>query len=98
MKYPINNVWIGQIGPDYIQAWAGGISTNADSTPNSAAIWLFSITESANHCGWEENSSGEFLLSGYKSLTVTAVNGTVMTLATNTGHQINFDLVARQFK
>lgn len=98
VKYPVNDSWAGQVGSDYIQAWAGGVSANADSTPNTAALWLYSYTESANHCGWDSNLLGQFVLSGYKSLTIKAVNGNLMTLTTDTGHAVTFDLLARHFQ
>ena len=97
IRYPVNDSWAGQIGPDYLQVYGGGISANADSTPDTAAVWVYSYTESSNHCGWNTNLLGEFVLNGYKSLTITAVNGTIMTLTTETGHQVGFDLGVRHF-
>jgi len=97
-KYPVVDSWAGQVGADYIQAWGGGISTNADGTPNTAALWLYAYTETANHCGFDLKPLGQFVLSHYRSLTITSVNGTIMALTTDTGSKVTFDLMARSFQ
>ncbi len=98
IKYPAKDFWAGPVGSDYIQAWAGGISANADAVPNTAAVWLFAYVKNASGCGWDTNELGQYTLSAYKSLTITAVSGTTMTLKTDNGVVVHFDLVARIFE
>ena len=97
-KNPVIDSWAGQVGTKYIQAWGGGISTNADAIPDTAALWLYSYVETANHCGYDTQLLGQFVLNGHKSLTITGVNGNLMTLTTDTGQAVRFDLLARHFQ
>jgi hypothetical protein len=96
-QYPVIDSWAGEVGADYILAWAGGISSKADGVPDKGALFLYSYVESANRCGYEMKPLGQFVLRSYKSLTITAVDGNAMTLTTNTRRTVSFDLLARHF-
>jgi len=60
-------------------------------------LWLYSYVETANHCGYDTQLLGQFVLNGHKSLTITGVNGNLMTLTTDTGQAVRFDLLASHF-
>lgn len=97
-SFVANTRWRGLVGSDTIAVYAGSLSSNGQGTGDLAALRLYEENETANHCGYDENLLGDYSLSGHKALTIMAVSGTSMTLRTDDGLAVTFDLQARNFK
>lgn len=97
-SFPVRNSWSGLVGSDRLEVYAGGQSSNHDGTPDLAAVRVVEANETANHCHYEWRPLGDYTLVGHRWLKITAVNGTVMTLTTDDGATVTFDLVARRFQ
>lgn len=97
-SFPVHNSWGGRVGTDWIVVYAGGQSSHHDGVPDLAAVRLFEENETANHCAYDQNLLGDFTLSGHQSLTITAVSGNIMSLKTDDGNTVTFDLLMRRFQ
>lgn len=94
--FTVRDMWQGQVGSNWVLAY-GGAKTNPDSTPGAGGIVLYA--EKANAQGaFDLYPLGTFLApNGTTTLTITAVNGNLLLLRSQSGTQLTFNLVTHQF-
>jgi hypothetical protein len=97
-SFPARNSWLGLVGTDWLEVYAGGQSSNHDGVPDLAAVRIVEVNETANHCHYEWKPLGDYTLGGHRWLKISAVNGTTMTLTTDDGATVTFNLLARRFQ
>lgn len=95
--FTTRNFWQGPVGNDWVLAYAGA-KTRSDGTVGPGGLTLY--TEMANtQGGFDLRPLGTFLApNGTAALTITAVDGTILQLSSESGSHLAFDLVTHQFQ
>jgi hypothetical protein len=95
--FTVRNSWQGPIGSNWVLAYAGA-KPNADGTVDQGGIALY--TETANAAGgFDLHPLGTFLApSDNPALTITAVQGNLITVRSENGHTLTFNLQTHQFQ
>jgi hypothetical protein len=95
--FTVRNSWQGPIGSNWVLAYAGA-KPNADGTVDQGGIALY--TETANAAGgFDLHPLGTFLApSDNPTLTITAVQDNLITVRSENGHTLTFNLQTHQFQ
>jgi len=95
--FTVRNFWQGPVGSDWILAYAGA-KPNADGTAGQGGIALY--TETVNQFGgFDMHPLGIFLApAGCPALTITAIQGNLMTVRPVSGRTLTFNLQTHQFQ
>lgn len=94
--FAVRNFWQGPVASDWVLAYAGA-KTNADGTQGPGGIVLYTETTNSQG-GFDLHPLGTFLApNGTTALTITATKGNLLLLRNQSGAQLTFDLVTRQF-
>jgi hypothetical protein len=95
--FTVRNFWQGPVGSDWVLAYAGA-KPSADSTASQGGIVLY--TETVNQAGgFDMHPLGTFLApAGSPALTITAVQGNLLTVRSEAGRTLSFNLQTHQFQ
>jgi len=95
--FAVDNSWQGPVGSDWVLAYAGA-KANADGTAGVGGIVLY--TETVNNLGgFDLHPLGTFLApNGTSALTITARQGNLLLLRSETGESLTFNPVSHQFQ
>lgn len=95
--FTVRNFWQGPVGSDWVLAYAGA-KPNADGTAGQGGIVLY--TETVNQSGgFDMHPLGTFLApAGCPALTITAIEGNLMTVRSISGRTLTFNLQTHQFQ
>jgi hypothetical protein len=95
--FTVRNSWQGPVGSDWVLAYAGA-KANANGTAGQGGIVLY--TETVNKSGgFDLYPLGTFLApTGYTALSITAVQGDLITVRSVNGQTLTFHLQTHQFR
>jgi hypothetical protein len=95
--FTVRNSWQGPINGEWILAYSGA-KPGADGVADAGGIVLY--TETINQQGgFDLHPLGMFLApAGTTTLVITEQQGTVLSLTSETGKQLTFNLVTHQFQ
>jgi hypothetical protein len=91
MDFLVNNCWQGSIGSNWVLVYVGS-TVKPDGRIGQGALRLYTSTENFHLIGIYVAPNGT------SALTITAVNGDLMHLHTNTGSSLIFDLLTDQYQ
>ncbi|MGH7904283.1 MAG: hypothetical protein ACREPA_09190 [Candidatus Dormibacteraceae bacterium] len=99
MEFTVRNSWIGPQGSSWLFVYAGGGRVNPGEGPAVVpGLRIFVMSRDAEGHD-HEAAAGTYLdRSADSALTVTSVTASLMTLRTDTGQVVRFDLRARRFQ
>lgn len=93
----MRNFWQGPVGSNWELVYAGSRTKNLMNMSGLGALKIFTETVTAIG-GFDVEEVGTYIAPNNQSpLTITAVNGTLMQLRTDTGQTLTFNLQTKQY-
>lgn len=95
--FTVRNVWQGPIGSSWVLAYAGA-KTNVNGSSGQGGIALYTETASTSGSSHLQSLGTFYAPAGTTALTITAEQGNLLQVRTDSGARLTFDLQAHQFQ
>jgi hypothetical protein len=94
----VNNQWHGRVGGSWLQVFAGGPTTPDGGTVAHGAVRVLSLPLDPNAADQTPRDVGDFApVPQFGPLTISTVQGDVLTLTDPSGRTVHFDAATDRF-